>query len=240
MRGISVDIEKTVGPGGRAFRLKAKFSSGEDFVVLFGPSGSGKSMTLKCIAGLLAPDKGEISLCGRTLFDSDKKVDVPIRGRMVGYTFQDYALFPHLNVEENIGFGLRKRWGRGLGDCDMERVRELVEMFGLGPVAKSLPSNISGGQRQRTALARALAKRPCALLLDEPFSALDQTLKGRMRAELKAVQRRFDMPVVLVTHDPADVEAFGGTVVEFNVGETLREAAAFNRFSPLPGPAFRF
>lgn len=219
---ICVDIVKTVFSGRRTFSLKASFKSDENFCVLFGPSGAGKSLTLQCIAGMMSPDNGRIELDGRVLFDSENKINLPIRERGVGYLFQDYALFPHLSVAENVGFGLRKWWQRRLDRQDGRRVREFLKIFELETVADSLPRDISGGQRQRTALARALIEKPDVLLLDEPFSALDQMLRARMREELIAVRRRFDIPAILITHDPADVEAFGETLVEYDGGRCVR------------------
>ncbi|HEX9859882.1 MAG TPA: ATP-binding cassette domain-containing protein [Nitrospirota bacterium] len=220
---ITVDIHARVSSGGREFRLDAKFSSDAASVVLFGPSGSGKSLTLKSIAGILPPERGVISVNGRTLFDSEKKICLPVKDRKVGYLFQDYALFPHLTAAENIGFGLGGWLKSGLSAGDRLRVEELLESFGLARLAGSLPRDLSGGQRQRVALARALATDPDVLLLDEPFAALDYGLRDKMRAHLKDACGRYAIPMVMVTHDPADVTAFGGTVVEYGLG-TARSA----------------
>ncbi|WP_394699686.1 ABC transporter ATP-binding protein [uncultured Pseudodesulfovibrio sp.] len=192
-------------------------------VVLFGPSGSGKTLTLRSIAGMLTPDQGYIKVNGDVVFDSSANVNVPTRRRKVGYVFQDYALFPHLTVIENISFGLKPLIGR-LMPKDVHRVEELIDVFGLGKVAGQKPISLSGGQQQRTALARALAPSPKLLLLDEPFSALDQPLRIRMRNELAKVLEKFGIPTIMVTHDADDVESFAETIVVYcngNVANVL-------------------
>lgn len=211
-----VDIKKTMASGKMRFNLTVSFSSDDWYTVLSGPSGSGKSTTLDCIAGVVTPDSGNIVIDGRVLFDSRKGIDVPIRERSIGYLFQDYALFPHLSVADNIGFGLKRGLLRRLSKEDRNRLYELIDIFGLGPMADSPPRELSGGQKQRVALARALINRPSVLLLDEPFAALDHYLREKMRGELKNIQSRFNIPVILVSHEPADIQAFGGYLVEYN------------------------
>ena len=208
---ISVDIKIEIRSKSQGFSLEASFSSGESFTVLHGPSGSGKTLTLKCIAGLLKPASGRIEVGGRTLFDSDAGINLPSRERRLGYVFQDYALFPHLTVAENVGFAFM-RPGRGLTGKEKDKVSGALEAFEIERLADAHPAELSGGQRQRVAIARALVARPDALLLDEPFSALDTGLRARMRTKLKVVQGRFRIPVLLVTHDPEDIKAFKGTV----------------------------
>lgn len=215
---LQMDISKRLHSRGRTFDLRSCFSTGDRHVVLFGPSGSGKSLTLQALAGLLTPDEGSIMVDGATFFDSSRKVDMPARKRQVGYVFQDYALFPHLTVRRNVAFGL-KGLGRSLSSQQRDDVEEMLSLLGLAEIAGNLPSEISGGQRQRTALARALVTRPRLLLLDEPFSALDEPLRMAMRREVLRILEYFDMPLVLVTHDPADVALFGSTVVMSRDGE---------------------
>jgi molybdate transport system ATP-binding protein len=210
---IDVDIAKTLRAGERTFRLKAKLVSASDRIVIYGASGAGKSMLLKAIAGLVTPDSGHIALNGRRLFDRAAHVDVPVQQRRVGYLFQDYALFPHLNVRQNIVFGLKKGWFNPSAKAHDAKLDYWLDAFELRPVAHQYADQLSGGQRQRVALARALVDEPQALLLDEPFAALDPALRVRMRAELDALQRRLRIPMLMITHDPEDANVFGGHVL---------------------------
>ena len=219
---ILVDIKKSLGSGRRVFSLEVSFTSDNDDVVLFGPSGAGKSLTLQTIAGLTTPDAGRIVVGERVLFDSSRKIAVPARHRDIGYVFQDYALFPHLTVAQNVAFGLKRAWPWRLPHPDRLRLDEVLEIFELGPMRDSLPRDLSGGQRQRVAVARALIRRPSLLLLDEPFSALDAPLRGRMRQELLRMQERFNLPVILITHDPEDVAALAQTVAVYEAGRVSR------------------
>jgi molybdate transport system ATP-binding protein len=215
---IVVNISKNLVSGGRRFFLNASFTTCEDIIVLFGPSGSGKTLTLHAIAGLMKPDSGEISVDGQVFFDSKEKINLPARKRDIGYVFQDYALFPHLNVRENVGFGLKKLWQWRLSREDQVQVNSILEIFEIRQVADVRPHELSGGQRQRVALARALVKKPSLLLLDEPFSALDAYLRVKMRSELKEIQKRFRIPIIVITHDPDDVSALAKTIVVYNDG----------------------
>ncbi len=215
---ISVDIEKGLQSGDRAFRLRVAFSSGGESTVIFGPSGSGKTLTIQAIAGLVRPDAGRIVLGEGTLFDSVAGIDLPVRKRGVGFLFQDYALFPHLTVAQNIAYPLTRFWEWRIPDRVRLEVEEIMDAFEILGLAACLPRELSGGQRQRVALARALVRRPTVLLLDEPFSALDTPLRARMREELLALRRRFRVQLVMITHDPADVEVFGETLVYIEEG----------------------
>ena len=215
---IQIDVEKELVSRGRSFRLEAAFSSEEQFVVLFGPSGSGKTLTLQSVAGLVTPDAGRISLNGRVLFDSRRGINVPSRSRGIGYLFQDYALFPHLSVAENVGFAIKKSFRWRLSKQDRRRVEEFLEIFEISHLAESFPFDLSGGQKQRVALARALIRKPDILLLDEPFSALDTLLRVKLRKELLDIQARFNIPVIMITHDPEDIKAFAETLVSYELG----------------------
>lgn len=217
---VDVDIRLALGDSNRRFDLDVAFASSHRRIVLYGPSGAGKSVTLRAIAGLLRPDAGHVRVDGRTLFDAD--TDVPSRERGVAYVFQDYALFPHLTVAQNVGFALARGWTNPRRHAKNERVARWLEAFELDTVADHYPAHVSGGQRQRTALARALIAEPRIVLLDEPFSALDPALRGRMRDELRALQTRLDLQLMVITHDPADVEALEGHTIEIRDGRVGR------------------
>jgi molybdate transport system ATP-binding protein len=219
---FKIDIHKTLRSGERVFQLQAQFESSSQRVVVYGASGAGKSQMMKAVAGLMVPDRGRIELGGRCLYDSGSGVDLPAQQRKVAYLFQDYALFPHLNVRQNIGFGLQRGWRNPAASVDGEAIRYWMAAFELEQVAHQYPHQLSGGQRQRVALARALAPQPDALLLDEPFAALDPALRHRMRAELGALQRRLDIPMLMITHDPDDVRAFGDHVLRMENGSIFR------------------
>ncbi len=187
---LFVDIEKRL----QDFRLKIRFETEGGVLGILGASGCGKSMTLKCIAGIERPDRGRILLNGRTLFDSEKKIDLPPQKRKVGYLFQNYALFPNMTVQQNILCGMHKETDKA------KRINELqkaIRLFRLDGLEKQRPCQLSGGQQQRTALARILVNRPQVLLLDEPFSALDSHLREKLQLELL---ERFSQDVVMVTH----------------------------------------
>ncbi|MGA9756598.1 MAG: ATP-binding cassette domain-containing protein [Desulfobaccales bacterium] len=219
---IRVEVKKRLTSQGRVFALEVDFVAESERLVLFGPSGSGKTLTLQLLAGVLTPDAGRIIVGDLVLFDKEKNVNVPARRRAIGYVPQDYALFPHLSVADNVGFGLPSRWPWGPGPEDRRRVAEFLGIFELTNLRHSLPRDLSGGQRQRVALARALIRRPSLLLLDEPFSALDALLRAKMRQELLRVQERFAIPVILITHDPEDVAALAQTVVVYDAGRIRR------------------
>jgi ABC-type Fe3+/spermidine/putrescine transport system ATPase subunit len=186
--------------------------------VLFGPSGSGKSLTLAAIAGLLRPDAGRIALDGEPLFDRARGIDLPPERRRVGYVPQGYALFPHLTVAENVTYGLG-----GLPRAEVgRRLDEVLALLGLRGLADRRPGQVSGGQQQRVALARALVVRPRLLLLDEPFAALDAEIRRLLRAELAELQRRLGIAVVFVTHDLGEAHALGEQVALYDRGEVLQ------------------
>jgi molybdate transport system ATP-binding protein len=215
---LSIDIRLALRSARRRFDLEVAFSTDDERIVLFGPSGAGKSVTLQAIAGLVRPDEGHVCLGERVLFDSRSGVDVPSRKRNVGYLFQNYALFPHLTVEENLAFPLTGpgSWRRSASTS--ARVEAMLEQLELKPFAESRTFDLSGGQQQRVALARALIRNPDILLLDEPFSALDAALRSRVRSELAEIQRRFEVPMVIISHDPDDVREFGDTAVIYRIG----------------------
>src|SRR6185436_2604370 len=220
---IEIDIRKTLRSKGRDFLLDVKFSCDGLLNVVFGPSGAGKSLTLRAIAGLETPDYGRISVGGAVFFDSLAGIDLPASQRNVGYLFQDYALFPHLTVEQNIGFASKQWWQRQLSAAAARRVTELLQLFELRGLEQSYPSQLSGGQRQRVALARALIRQPDVLLLDEPFAALDPLLRNRMRRELVDTRALFEVPMLVITHDPEDVASLAETLVILEHGRVARK-----------------
>jgi molybdate transport system permease protein len=190
---LEVAIEKNVA----GFRLAVEFTADGAPLGLLGPSGSGKTMTLRAIAGLETPDRGRIVLHGRVLFDSEQRINVPARERRIGLLFQNYALFPHLSVAENIAFGLRS-----LPEADRNhRVAEQLAAARLDGLAERNPANLSGGEQQRVALARALAIEPAALLLDEPFSALDTHLRGALERQLRETLASYRGATLFVSHN---------------------------------------
>lgn len=198
------------------FDLDASFQVDDNILGLMGASGSGKSMTLKCIAGIETPDQGRIVLNGRVLFDSEKKINVPIQKRNVGYMFQSYALFPNMNVYENISVGLR---ARKVKDVDIV-VQKVMQQFRVFELASRYPKQLSGGQRQRVALARLMAYEPDVLLLDEPFSALDEDLKEDLLQELKS-ELQISKPVIFVSHDKEEVNELCDLNYKIKQGEII-------------------
>ena len=192
---LLVDIEKRLGD----FQLDAKLEVGNEVLGLVGNSGCGKSLTLRCIAGIEKPDRGRIVLDGVTLFDSEKHVNLTPQKRHTGLMFQNYALFPNMTVRQNIRAGtLRDQQTEQERD---RKVSDIMDSFGLSSLAQHYPRQLSGGQQQRTALARILVSEPRILMLDEPFSALDSELKFRMEKEVREVIDRFGKTTLLVSHD---------------------------------------
>ncbi len=202
------------------FTLDIAFSAPRGLTVLFGPSGAGKSLTLQAIAGLFPLDSARIALHGIAWHDSERGFYLPPQRRHVGYVPQNYALFPHLTVEQNIAFGL-KAPGRQLRES-RQRVDELVELMQLDGLENRRPTQLSGGQQQRVALARALAPEPLLLLLDEPFSSLDAAVRETLREEMRALHERVHVPIVLVTHDAAEARMLADTVVVIQQGRVLQ------------------
>lgn len=200
----------------RTFELDVRITFERGVTLLTGPSGAGKTTILRAIAGLVRPTTGRIVLDGRVL--DEGRAHVPPYRREIAYVFQDYALFPHLDVLDNVVFGLAahgiaRSARRGAASAWLERL-------GIGALARARPRALSGGERQRVALARALAWTPRALLLDEPFAALDPSMRARVRAEVRETLATLDVPVVLVTHDAQDAAAFDAPSVHLERGRT--------------------
>ncbi|MBI5301994.1 MAG: ABC transporter ATP-binding protein [Chloroflexi bacterium] len=209
---LDVDITKHIGD----FSLNAQFAMDAQVLVLFGPSGAGKSLLLNCIAGLHTPKRGKIRLNDHLVFDSSALINVPARQRQIGYVFQNYALFPHLTVRENIAFGLRDR------STARTRVDEMLALTHLGDFGRYYPAQLSGGQQQRVALARALAPQPSLLLLDEPFSALDAPTRMQLRNELLQLQRKFKIPILFVTHDLGEAYFLADRLAVIDAGKIFQ------------------
>ncbi|HYW53244.1 MAG TPA: ATP-binding cassette domain-containing protein [Dongiaceae bacterium] len=201
----------------RAFTLDVDVRFARGVTVLAGPSGAGKSTLLRIVAGLVRPDAGRVAIDGRELHGDGAAA--PAFRRDVAYVFQEYALFPHLDVLDNVAYGLAARGvARGTRRA---AASAWLERFGIGALARARPRALSGGERQRVALARALAWTPRALLLDEPFAALDDATRASVRDEVRATLSALDVPVVLVTHDESDVAAFAAPVVRLERGRIV-------------------
>lgn len=212
--GLEVRLKKKVN----GFTLDVEWNMDNDLTVIFGYSGAGKSMTLQIIAGLMKPDDGIVVSDGRFFFDSSSNINIPPQERSIGYVFQDLALFPHMTVAQNIQYG-----GNGLPKNEKNRLAaEMIEQFRLQGLENKLPSEISGGQKQRVAFARALMRKPAMLLLDEPFSALDNPLRIEMRKLLKDIRRAFGIPVVLVTHDLTEALTMADRLIVYSGGKVVQ------------------
>jgi molybdate transport system ATP-binding protein len=213
---LEANLSVCVASGGSSFRVDAELALETGLLVLFGPSGSGKSLTLQGIAGLIAPERGHVRIGGETLFDKGRGVDVPVHRRRIGYVPQQSSLFPFLDVRANVVFGLPRAERNGNG----ARVGALLEELGIAHLAKARPLDLSGGERQRVALARALAVEPRLLLLDEPFASIDQDGRATLRRVLRETLTRRKVPAVFVTHDADDALELGDTLVRFERGRT--------------------
>lgn len=213
---LSVSIKKRISP---SFTLDVEFDAGNDAIALLGASGCGKSLTLQCIAGLLRPDSGRIILNDNVLFDSERGINLPPQKRRVGYLFQQYSLFPNMSVLQNIASGVRAKSKAEKRDIAMRQVAAMR----LDGLENRRPHELSGGQRQRVALARALATEPQALLLDEPFSALDDYLKWQLELELADTMRAFGGTSVFVSHSRDEVYRLCNAVCVLENGKSERQ-----------------
>ena len=198
------------------FTLEVDFEVRDEILVLFGPSGAGKTMTLRLVAGLERPDAGEIRLDGRVLYSREGHVWVPPRGRRCGFVFQDAALFPHLSVTRNVLYGARAENGEA-----RERLARLLETFRISHLAGRYPHELSGGEAQRVALARALMTDPAVLLLDEPFQSLDADTRRAVQDEVAAAHRLWKIPFVFVTHDRAEADRLGHRMLFLREGRQV-------------------
>lgn len=216
-----VELNKRWRAGPGTFELDVAFRCEAERVVLYGPSGAGKTQTLRMIAGITHADAGHVRVAGRTLQDSAARIDLKPQQRRIGCVFQDHALFAHLTVRQNIAFALQRGWRNPSRHAASPEADRWVERFGLQAVAHHHPHQVSGGQRQRTALARALVHAPSALLLDEPFASLDPALRVRLREELLELQAALRIPMLLITHDEADVRSLAQQVVHLEAGRVV-------------------
>ena len=209
---LEVDITKKLD----GFFMHMQFRAEREIFAILGASGCGKSMTLKCIAGIEKPDEGRIVLDGKVLFDSEKKINLPPQKRKVGYMFQDYALFPHMNVSDNVGYGLKIR---KVPKAEIaERVEQALRLVQLEGYGKRMPDQLSGGQKQRIAIARAVINEPKVLLLDEPLGALDLKLRRQMQLELKRLQKQLGITFIYITHDQEEAINMSDTIAVMNHG----------------------
>jgi len=213
---LHVEMVHRVHP---ALRLDVSLRLGREIGVVFGPSGAGKTTLLRLIAGLSTPHAGHVQLEGTTLFDIARRIDQPLRRRRIGMIFQDDCLFPHLDVAANIRFGLTA-WGRDQAEA---RLAEVAALCGVGRLLDRRPSTLSGGERQRVGLARALAPRPRLLLCDEPVSALDLANRHALLERLRAAQRSEAIPMLYVTHSPAEAIALGSRLFLLEQGRIVAE-----------------
>src|SRR5271169_2585892 len=221
--GLSVQVNKIVN----GFSLDAEWTIGNELAVLFGCSGAGKSLTLQMIAGLLSPDQGFIQLDESTFFDSSAGKNLPPQKRSCGYVFQDLALFPHMTIRENILYG-----AHGLSKVERDQqAGNMIEKFRITGLEKKYPAEISGGQKQRVALARALIRRPNVLLLDEPFSALDNPLRAKMQNFLKEVRQEFPIPTIFITHDVFEAYSMADKIIVYANGNVAQSGTPKDVFS---------
>lgn len=211
---ISLSIKKKLGD----FTLDVSFETGDDILALLGASGSGKSLTLKCVAGIETPDSGHIVVDGLTLFDSKQRINLSPQERKTGFLFQNYALFPNMTARENIKAGARREKDPKKRE---EMVGEMMASFGLSALADRYPAQLSGGEQQRVALARILVSNPNILMLDEPFSALDSHLRFKLEQEVGAVMKAFGKTVLLVSHDRDEVFRLSDRIAIMDGGRVL-------------------
>lgn len=219
MMNFSWNIQKTLLTPQRSFQLTLEYASSCQSVAIFGPSGAGKTTLIKMIAGLIAPDTGFINIGDRIFFDEIQQINLKPQQRNLAYFFQAYSLFPHLTVQQNISFSLKRGIFNPMKHQFSKEVVGLLERFELSNLAHQYPHELSGGQQQRVALARALITKPKLLLLDEPFSMLDYQLRQRLRVEIKKIQQQINCLLLIISHDPEDIDFFADDVVVLEDGK---------------------
>jgi molybdate transport system ATP-binding protein len=222
---LSVQIRKRFDaadpPKKDSFELDIAVELSPGITIVFGPSGAGKTTLLECIAGLLSPNFGRIAIENRVFFDRSLNVDMDVRKRGIGYVFQDLALFPHLSVEKNIEYGIREL-NPALRE---EKSQTILESFRIPSLRHRKPNQISGGERQRVALARSLVTDPCLLLLDEPLAALDEATKSKIVEDLRIWSATHRIPILYVTHSREEVLALGDRVLKLEAGKIIAQGA---------------
>ncbi|MDO6584340.1 molybdenum ABC transporter ATP-binding protein [Salipiger sp. 1_MG-2023] len=214
---LTVDIRQTLG----AFHLDARFEAPQGVTVLFGRSGSGKTSIINAVAGLTRPDAGRITLGERALYDSNARIALPPHRRRIGYIFQDARLFPHLSVRQNLGYG-----GWFAGGTDSADFARVVEMLGIGALLERRPGKLSGGERQRVAIGRALLSKPALILADEPLAALDEARKAEILPYFERLRDHGGVPVLYVSHAPAEVARLATSVVALDGGRVSAQGPA--------------
>ena len=210
---LSVDVEKRLGE----FSIAARFETAAGATALFGPSGAGKTSLVNMIGGLLTPDRGHIAVDGNVLFDSAARINVPADRRRIGMVFQEGRLFPHMTVARNLDYG---RWMSGIEADPAERER-IVSLLDIGALLARRPGRLSGGERQRVAIGRALLMKPRLLLLDEPLASLDRARKLEILPYLARLRDEAKVPMIYVSHDPAEVKRMAMRVVRLDGGHVV-------------------
>ena len=222
---LEISVKKKLGDNGKighnGFSLDVSFAVEGGITVLLGASGSGKTTTLRLIAGIVAPDAGIIKINSQTYFDSTANINLSIQQRRVGFVFQDYALFPHLNAAQNVAYGIKNNDRR----ARFAEAEATLAQFGIGHLRERLPREMSGGERQRVALARALASAPLIVLLDEPLSAVDVETRAELLDEIEKAQRRTSIPFVYVTHNQVEAERLGRQRITLRDGRVSEQSA---------------
>lgn len=224
---IKIDIKKTLhtSDGKIILKINKEIING-DFLTIFGKSGSGKTTLLRIIAGLDIPDSGKIIVDNETWFDSSKGINISTQKRNIGFVFQDYALFPNMTIRQNLEFALNNK-------KNSHKIDEILEMMELTNLSNSMPNTISGGQKQRVAVARTLMRNPKILLLDEPLSALDNTMRSKLQNELLTVHKRFCLTSILVSHDISEVFKLSNRVLKIAFGQITSDGSPNSVFSNL-------
>lgn len=202
----------------RFFDLDIDINLGREVLAIQGHSGSGKTTILNCIIGILNPDDGIVKINGKTVYSKEEKINEPIRDRDIGYMFQNYALFPNMTVEQNLRFGLNKR------DQEQEDyLNYIMENFKISHLKERYPGDVSGGEKQRIALARSLTRKPSVMLMDEPFSALDTETKDILYKEFLQFKESFDIGIILITHNDTEAEYLGDRIIKIDNGLIIAE-----------------